>query len=278
MNVEPDITVTIIFHHEGALALSALASLGDLVSVARAGGLAVETQAILDRADELTRHNLKEQGWWIDAVEEVSFGDLGLSRNAGARTARGRFLSFLDGDDLWGEQWLRAAFQAATAPAAPDDLIWHPEYLYVFSDAEPDGKPAAGITRMQSSDTPGFDPAMLLFGNLWSANAFASRDLYLRFPYYAVDRNRGIGIDDWSWNLATLAAGVQHRVVPGAVHLIRRKVAGSLDRQNAAQQLLPRLPESTIRDRQWPRAFLRRRDSSAAVAGLTVNPDIPQQL
>jgi hypothetical protein len=252
MKSEPDITVTVNFHREGDFAVSALASLSDLVNVARGAGLAVETQAILDRSDEPTRHIVDVRGRWIDNVEEVSYGDLGLSRNAGTRLAHGRFLSFLDGDDLWGEQWLRAAFQAAVMPTGPGDVIWHPEHLYVFSDAQFDRTPDAGARLMKSSDTPRFNPVSLVFGNLWSANAFARRALHVRFPYCAVDRDRGIGIEDWSWNLETLGAGIHHRVVPGAVHLIRKKESVSLDQQNAANHLLPHLPASLAWGMKWP--------------------------
>ena len=76
-----DITVTIIFHREGAFALPALASMEDLVCTAREAGLKVEARAILDNADELTRRLVASRGTWLDDVEEVSFGDLGLSRN-----------------------------------------------------------------------------------------------------------------------------------------------------------------------------------------------------
>jgi hypothetical protein len=240
--MEPDITVTLNFHREGALAHAALASLGDLVNAARNAGLTVETQAILDRPDELTRHIVGRHGRRIDKVEEVSLGDLGLSRNAGARLARGRFLAFLDGDDLWGNQWLRAAFASADAGAPEQDAIWHANYLYVFNSEPADGMSGGSLRVMSGSDTPGFNPDLLLFGNLWSANTFARRDIYLRLPYRAVARERGLGIEDWSWNLETLWAGIAHCVVPGTVHLIRRKSVGSLDRQNAAGQLLPYLP------------------------------------
>jgi hypothetical protein len=256
MTAEPDITITIIFHREGAFADPALASLGDQVNVARAAGLTVETQAILDRADEPTRHIVAARGQWIDTVEEVSFGDLGLARNAGTRLAHGRFLSFLDGDDLWGENWLRAAFEAAIAPATPPVVIWHPEHLYVFSESGLDGAPEAPTQSfhsiMHSSDTAEFDPMLLVFGNLWSANAFAPRELHLRFPYRAVDRARGLGVEDWSWNLETLGAGIPHRVVPCAVHLIRRRRSASLDQQNRAAGLLPHLPPSFVWGRKWP--------------------------
>jgi hypothetical protein len=241
MSAGPDITVTVNFHREGAFAVSALASLYDLVHTARAAGLTVETQAVLDRPDELTRHNIEVHGRWIDQVTEVSFGDLGLSRNAGTDLAHGRFLAFLDGDDLWGEHWLGAAFAAATAPMGPPEAIWHPEHLYVFSELGFDGLGEPALRLMQSSDTPGFNPMILVFANVWSANTLAKREIFLRFPYRAVDRNRGLGIEDLSWNLETIWAGIHHRVVPGTVHLIRRR-RESLDRQNATAQLLPHLP------------------------------------
>jgi hypothetical protein len=241
----PDITVTINFHREGPLAAPALASLADVVNVARAAGIVVEAQAVLDRVDDLTRHVVAVRGEWLDRVEEVSFGDLGLSRNAGTGLARGRFLSFLDGDDLWGDQWLRAAFAAATAPSVPREMVWHPEFLYVFGEAEFDQGADTGTAifrMMQPSDTPGFNSAILLFHNFWSANAFAAHELHVRFPYPAAERARGLGIEDWSWNLETLAAGVHHRVLPGGVHLIRKKGTGSLDHQNIDSFLLPYLP------------------------------------
>jgi hypothetical protein len=89
----------------------------------------------------------------------------------------------------------------------------------------------------------GFNRDVLFLNNIWTANVVASRNLHLRYPYAAVDRSRGFGVEDWSWNLQTLWAGIPHLVVADTVHIIRVKDTGSLGQQNAAEGLLPHLPD-----------------------------------
>jgi hypothetical protein len=251
MSNMPDITVTVVMHREGGLALPALSSMRDLVERARGAGLEVQTQAMLDRADDMTRHMVATRGDWLDTVQEVSLGDLGLTRNAGVASARGRFLAFLDGDDLWGEDWLLLAHRMATAIGAPTEAIFHPHALYYFVEGDfrshsqntiPHGHAQSFHMFHEASNVLGFRREALFLNNIWTANVFAPREIHGRHPYSSVDRSRGFGIEDWSWHMETLWAGIPHLVVPETVHLIRVKEAGSLGRQNSAEGLLPYLP------------------------------------
>jgi hypothetical protein len=250
-----DITVTIIFHGEGAYALPALASMHDMVDAARAQGLKIQSRAVLDKPNDLTRHLVTTRGDWLDEIEEVQCGDLGNARNAGVASAQGEYLAFLDGDDLWGAEWLTRAHACAIAAPDPRRTIWHPEMLYYFYATDFDRHsmteiPAQGHSSFHffhfASDDPKFDRNALFIDNVWSANVFASRELHIEYPYKAVEKHTGFGVEDWSWNIDTVQAGIPHRIVEGGVHIIRVKDVGSLGQQNTAEGLLPHLPNDLL--------------------------------
>jgi hypothetical protein len=250
-----DIGLTIIFHREGALAAPALASMADMANRAAAAGVRVETRAILDRPDHDTQRIVRKAGAWLDDIVTVDCGDLGATRNEGTRLSSCSHLAFLDGDDMWGADWLVKASASAFTAGWPDDVVWHPEWLYYFDERDFDAHTAGGLPRSGTrsflmkhvaSDSAELDRRALLMNNFWSANVFASRALHERFPYREIDRSSGFGIEDWSWNIETLAAGVRHLVVPDSVHLIRVKQSGSLGQQNGVDGLLPAIPDDCI--------------------------------
>lgn len=241
-----DISVLIGFHREGLYAKPALSSLADLLVDARAAGIEVEVVATLDNIDEETRRVVSSGG--IDRLVEVSAGDIAGSRNAGIEAATGEFMAIVDGDDLWGHDWLTSAFSAASADKRS---IWHPEYLYAFQETDlrfgapvdlPNPNALTQFIRHNEPDYSTLDIRELAFENPWSSSSFAHNEIYRQHPYKSVDQVRGLGIEDFSWNLETLAAGFRHRVVADTVHMYRVNRPGSQNTDNNRRGYLPYLP------------------------------------
>ena len=248
-----DISVVLNLHAEGGLAHPSLQSLERMAARARAEGVGLEVIAVLDDSDPITTSVVQQYADVFDAIHSVALRDLGLVRNAMVEVVTGEYVAFLDGDDLWCEDWLTASLRSARAePQA--GTVWHPQFVLFFDPADvavqssgstPSSLAATYVLEQVSTTDPAFDRRALLIDNLWTSNVLAPREIHQTFPYPSLDRERGLGIEDWSWNLTTVWAGVPHRTVPDTVHMIRMKPEGSLGRSNSAQGLLPHRPQGT---------------------------------
>lgn len=173
-------------------------------------------------ADKASAENQVLLQFWHDKHKDVRMlnvknGDLGLSRNDGVKEARGKFIQFLDCDDMLGFHWLKSAYQfIQNSPS--QEIILHPEYSLMFGRAQ-------FFHRHVSYDSPEFDAKSMVQFNPWSALAFAAKSVFQRFPYEPSDDT--FMNEDWAFNLTTIDAGIPHKVVPGAVHLIRMKLDGT---------------------------------------------------
>lgn len=209
-----DITAIINLHAEGALAHASLKSLSRARTFAEASGLRVESLAVLDKPTPETLEVLTHFSSMGIRSLTVAHGDAGQARNSGVGAASGTWVAFLDADDLWGENWLVAACNAANKDSR--SIIWHPtaniyfgtqRYLFAHLDMEDDD----------------FDLVNLSFNNYWTALSFAKRELFLSLPYQASNLEGQVGYEDWNWNLEAISRGYLHKCVPGTVHAIRAR-------------------------------------------------------
>lgn len=222
-----EVSVILNLHQEGLLSTGTISSVEDAVEHARENGITAEVLCVLDGCDDPTREIAqaavgRNENWEVLIVEE---GDLGLSRNAGVRQATGRFVAFIDGDDLWGQEWLTRAFAAATTD--PRTVVWHPEVNIYF------GVRPHLFLHIDMED-PIYSSAALALANLWTALCFVERNLLLEIPYRETDLAAQIGYEDWDWAMQSIHAGAIHKIVPFTCHAIRTKPVSLVQQTNAA--------------------------------------------
>ena len=212
---DPDITAVLTAHREGAMAGISLHSMEEAIGHAEASGLTVERIAVLDRPSAPTRavfHGLEHSGWILC---ETDYGDQGRVRNEAATLAAGEYVAFLDGDDLWGYNWLTEAYGLCLE--APGSIIAHPEYNVFFQ-----GNNNLFIHTDQTD--PSFRREFLRFANYWDALCLAPVGAYLDHPFPPRDIEGGFAFEDWHWNCETLEAGFIHRVAPDTIIFKRRRL------------------------------------------------------
>jgi glycosyltransferase involved in cell wall biosynthesis len=156
-----------------------------------------------------------------DRVRIVSQENRGVSaaRNAGIRLARGRWVSFLDADDLWLPTYLAKM---------RDELTRDPEPGLAFTDAWVYDEPARRIrrrpmmARRRPTDELPSEPAaflsMLLGGNFVYTSATVPRHVLEQVGGYDEELTRAEDYDLW---LRISAAGHRASYVPGPLALYR---------------------------------------------------------
>ena len=237
----PQVAAIITAHAEGVMAGLSFRSLLDAVAVARAEGIDVEVLVVLDNPTDATRATFAEAGEHGAAVAEVSYADQGKVRNHAVGLVSAGHVAFLDGDDLWSENWLVDAYRMCAGSADGDRVIGHPELNWFFENQQ-------NLYFLPDQTDPAFDPALLRIANPWDALCLAPRTAYVEHPFAKRAVADGYAYEDWHWMLETYLAGYVHRVVPETIHFKRRR-EGSQYVQARARSVLTR--PSELLDFAW---------------------------
>lgn len=234
----PDVAAIITAHAEGVMAGLSFRSLLDAVATARDEGIDVEVLVVLDNPTDATRTVFAEADRHGAALAEVSYADQGMVRNHAVGQVTAGHVAFLDGDDLWSENWLADSYRMC---AGEPKVIGHPELNWFFENQQ-------NLYFLPDQTDPEFDPALLRIANPWDALCFAPRSAYVDLPFAPRAVAEGYAYEDWHWMLETYLAGYVHRIVPETIHFKRRR-EGSQYVKARARSVLTR--PSELLDFAW---------------------------
>jgi hypothetical protein len=235
-----DLTLIVTAHNETLVCGPTMTSADDSVAAARAAGYTVQTVVALDRATRATSdwfHQSSLDHWERWVMDE---GDLGRVRNALVPRADGRYIAFLDADDMFSENWLAKGLAALeSARERGDRSIAHPEVNITF-----DG--AVGVHQNVDQSSPLFTPDFLYVRNIYDSLCLSPREAHLEVPYVHRDIPNGLSWQDWQYAVETMARGWEHITVPGTIIFKRRRDFSLMVESAGRVSLLRSLPEMAI--------------------------------
>ena len=205
-----DVSVVVTAHNEGILAHKTMLSIFRSAKKLEKNKISYEIIVHIDNGtDETDNYFKKYENDSRIVILRNSFGDLSSSRNYAVNNSRGRYVTFIDADDLYSEEWLLGGFRVVSSQ---EEVVARMNYILTFCDHS-----VLTELRDMSKDE------MLLYlidSNYLSSVFMCSRDLYQRFPQR---KNQSpYGFEDWQWVLDTMSAGVIHQVVPETVLFYRK--------------------------------------------------------
>ncbi len=228
---QPLLTVAVTAHDENLWLYKTLRSIKNALRNFKAS----EYEVIIhvDNGSDFLLERIGKTDYWPLKFKnyENHFGDLGQSRNFCAKKAKGKYLFFMDADDLVSENFLEKAVKILEKG---EDVLLHPESCLTFEEKGD----CYVLMRTTPGETPEDDAFAMLEKNLWVSMVIGKRDIFLKYPY--ADTENGFGHEDYAFNMATLAAGIRHSSVPEEMEFYRIKRDSLCKTSNSKHVTQPR--------------------------------------
>ncbi|MBR5389231.1 glycosyltransferase [Candidatus Saccharibacteria bacterium] len=214
------LTIGVTAHAEGALAHKTIRSIFAALEELDTEKYPYEIIVHIDNGDEPTNNYFDQyKNDKRFKIIHSSFKDLGMSRNCIAQHAKGKYISFLDADDMLSSNWYVSALKRIEE--SPEPIMIHPNIQFNFGA----GTRPEFTWRKDSYEK--FEDAIILAGvNRWCSAIMGPTEIFRKYPYMKTER--GYGYEDYNLNSNTVGHGVKHMVAPETVMFYRQKAEGSL--------------------------------------------------
>lgn len=235
-----DVSVVVTAHDETTVCGPTMRAADLAVAAARARGLAVQTVIVLDTPTSATSAYFHQSAFdhWDRRI--LSEGDLGRVRNAIVPECNGRYIAFLDADDLFSENWLAEGVLALDHACDHGvRAIAHPE-LNVLFDAQ------TSVMVNIPQDSTLFTPYYLYFRHYYDSLCLTPREAHIDFPYVVRDVPNGLSYQDFHFTIETMDAGWRHIVVKDTIIFKRRRDTSLVTESTIRQSIVRALPAMAV--------------------------------
>lgn len=212
-----ELSIILTAHNEGLLLHRAILSLIESIKQLPRP-TKVELMMHLDKGDVTTKKYLTRCQDILDFPKDTTFtlvegkiGDLGLSRNHALEFAKGKYIFFMDADDLISQNFLE---RALTAVRQNDKVLYHPEMTLSF------GRYTEILMRTSIRTREEAVYALCSY-NPWPSTVFGKKEIFAKYPYRAA--TEGYGYEDYMFNTETIADGIMHYALTNTILFYRRK-------------------------------------------------------
>lgn len=210
-----DVSIVLNIHQENDLLIPTLTSLNRCALYAKKLDISVELIAVFDNSDKSTNDKFSEisfSGFNQIKKIEVSFGSLGLARNAGINASIGKYIWTADADDLVSENCIVALNDIAEQHQNEEVAIFS-EYYVAFGD---------NYYVAKFFDSSFVCAADFAYQHSYVSRVFAKKELFLKFPYKDTKLSQGNAYEDWDFNARLYNAGVHFLIAPATIIFYRQ--------------------------------------------------------
>ena len=228
---EIDLSVVVTAHDEGLVAHKTMRSVFEALEGLKRIKKSYEIIVHIDNGDKKTLKYFDRYSGREDVrIFKNKFGDTGPSRNYAVSKANGKYVAFLDGDDLVSSNWFVMALKMLES--AKEKIIVHPEAILTFGFKQPHV-----LTMQKDSFNDGRDVVILLGENRWCSVLMAEKEVLEQTPYHEL--KNGYGHEDYVFNIETLEKNIPHKIAKETVLFYRRTETSRLSMGNSQHVTIP---------------------------------------